>query len=133
MTSKETLVPQRGRHRASATKCISNAKLEMNKEEEGGEGADLEILEAFMNKLSEKLAKIKVLDAQILEQLTEDAELSEEMLSQDDKNLDIEITLIKLKAILNKPRGPPAESSTIPKARGGCKRPPLHQTAQIRN
>ena len=69
----------------------------MNKEEVGGEGADLEILDTFLDKLSEKLAKIKVLDAQILEQLTEDAEITGEILSQDDKNLDIEITLKKLK------------------------------------
>ena len=60
MASKETLVSKRGNQRASATKYISNAKLEMNKEEEGGEGADLEILDTFLDKLSEKLAKIKV-------------------------------------------------------------------------
>ena len=118
MASKETLVSQRGAQRAAATKCVSNAKLEMNKI--GGDGADHEILVSFMNKLTEKLEKIKIFDSQILEHLTENAEISEEALSQDDKNLEIEITIEKLKAILNKP---PAGGSTIPKASGGAKGP----------
>ena len=100
MASKDELVSQRGGQRTAATRCISNAKLEMNKEEEGGEGADHEILVSVMNKLTEKLEKIKIFDSQILEHLKEDAEISEEAVSQDDKNLEIEITIEKLKKIL---------------------------------
>ena len=100
MASKETLIAQRGGQRASATKCIANAKLEMSKEEE--EGADSEILDSFYDKLSKKISKIKIYDSQILETLTTDAELSEETFSSDEKNIEIEITMKTLKSILRK-------------------------------
>ena len=68
----------------------------------GGEGADPEILISVMNQLTEKLENIKILDRQILGHLKADAEISEEVMSQDDKNLEIEITIEKMKAILKK-------------------------------
>ena len=83
MTTKESLVAHRGGQRASATKMITSAKVEM--EQEGG--ADLEILDSFGKKLAEKLQKIKIFDSQILVNLTNETEIREETLSQDDKNL----------------------------------------------
>ena len=53
MASKETLVAQRGGQRASATKFIENARLEMDKEV-----TEFEILDSIYNKLSKKLEKL---------------------------------------------------------------------------
>ena len=43
MTSKESLVAQRGGQRASATKMITSTKVEMGQDG----GADLEVLDSF--------------------------------------------------------------------------------------
>ena len=55
MASKETLVAQRGGRGLLRQKCIANAKLEMDKEGDGG--ADFEILDSFYDKLTEKYKK----------------------------------------------------------------------------
>ena len=78
-------------------------KLKWKKMEKDGDGgANFEILDSFYDKLTEKLQKIKIFDSQILEKLTIDAKITEETLSQDDKNLEIEVTLKKLKMIMKK-------------------------------
>ena len=96
MTSKESLVAQRGGQRASATKMITSAKVEMGQDG----GVDLEVLDSFCKKLAEKLQKIKIFDSQILENLTDETEIAEETLSQDDKNLEIEIYMAKIDTML---------------------------------
>jgi len=65
MGSKEQLIGSRGGHRSSATKLVSHATNEMAKSE-----GDNEILETIMEKLAEKLAKIKNLDEKIIENLS---------------------------------------------------------------
>ena len=69
MATKEALVAQRGGQRTSATRLISSTEVERG----DIEGADLEVFDTVCKKLADKLNKIKILDSQILERLTEES------------------------------------------------------------
>ena len=95
MASKEQIVGSRGGHRASATKLVSHAKIEMEK----GVDMDNEILETILEKMTEKLSKIKTLDEQLLGVLATE-EVAAEIEQADDRNFDLEVAINKMKGKL---------------------------------
>ena len=77
-------------------------------------------MDSFYDKLSEILNQIKIFDEKILEILAEPNEINEETLSQDDKNLEIEVTFKRLKTIKKKSKKGKSEAvSKKMKKKGG--------------
>jgi len=84
----------RGGHRSSATKLIAAAKTELDK----GEGGSLVVMGVLLNKLTEKLSKIRVLDEIIVEAMDDGEEIQAETLAQDDKAVEIGLVIADLNA-----------------------------------
>ena len=82
--------------RASATKLITDAKSELAKVG----GRDLVTLGVLHGKLTEKLSKIRMLDEQVLEAMSENEDIEQEALTQDEKAVEIELAIGNLLAML---------------------------------
>ena len=89
-------------HRATATRLMADVKTEVEKEE-GGSRIKLGV---YLNKLAEKLAKIRELDFEIIESMENNEEIEAEAATQDEKVLEIEEAIANLHAFL---KGDPHE------------------------
>ena len=96
MATNPNLKAIRGGQRASATKLMTDFKAELAKEG----GGDLVTLCVLHGKLTEKLSKIRMLDEQVLEAMSENEDIEQEALTQDEKAVEIELAIANLQAML---------------------------------
>ena len=95
MTRPNPKAVRRG-HRATATKLMAEVLAEMEKDD-GGSRIKLGV---YLNKLAEKLAKIRELDFEIIESMENNEEIEAEAATQDEKVLEIEEAIANLHAFL---------------------------------